>query len=107
ANGMDVTAEGNVAAAIDAAFSNTHPGPARLLKTGPAIFAEEVAQAMRSDVETLSFVSSAMVALLLLWRFRSLWVLAAIAVPVVLSAAAAALAVQLAFGFVHGVALGF
>ncbi len=107
ANGMDVTAEGDVAAAIDRAFSNTRPGPAQLLKTGPAIFAEEVARAMRSDVETLSFVSSAMVALLLLWRFRSLWVLAAIAVPVVLSAAVAALAVQLVFGFVHGVALGF
>ena len=43
----------------------------------------------------------------MLWRFRSPWVIAAIAVPVVLSIAAAALAVQVAFGFVHGVTLGF
>ena len=47
------------------------------------------------------------VAALLLWRFRSPWVLGVIAVPVVLGIAAAALVVQIAFGFVHGVAVGF
>ena len=62
---------------------------------------------MRGDVETLSIASTILVAALLLWRFRSPWVLGVIAVPVVLGIAAAALVVQIAFGFVHGVAVGF
>src|SRR6185437_11364979 len=39
--------------------------------------------------------------------FRSGWVIAAIAIPILLGLAAATLVVQLVFGFVHGVALGF
>ena len=70
-------------------------------------FAREAAHAMRRDVETLSIASTILVAALLLWRFRSPWVLGVIAVPVTLGVAAGALVVQLAFGFVHGVALGF
>ena len=45
--------------------------------------------------------------LLLWWRFRRPLVIAAIATPILLSIAAAALAVQLGYGAVHGVALGF
>ncbi len=107
AAGMDVTAQDDTVAAIDAAFAAAKPGGARLLMSGPPVFAREAAHAIRGDVRLLSIVSTILIALLLLWRFRSPWVLAVIAVPVLLSIAAAALAVQLAFGFVHGVALGF
>src|SRR4029079_16594930 len=61
----------------------------------------------RGDVERIALLSTALVALLLWWRFRSALVLAAIAVPVVVSVAAAALVVQLGYGALHGVALGF
>ncbi len=107
ATGMDISAQDRVAATLAATFASTNPGGAQLLLSGPAIFAHDAAHAMRGDVETLSIFSSVLVAALLLWRFRSPWVIAAIGVPVVLSIAAAVLAVQLAFGFVHGIALGF
>ena len=107
AGGLDIAGQDAVDAAVRQAFAKAEPGSARLVAAGPAVFAREAAHAMRSDVERLSIASTILVAALLLWRFRSPWVLGVIAVPVVLGIAVAALVVQLAFGFVHGVALGF
>jgi len=107
AGGMDVPAQEIATAAIARAFAGASPGDARLLVAGPAVFARDAARAIRGDVHRISIVSTVLVALLLWWRFRSPLVLAAIAVPVVLSVAAAALVVQAVFGSVHGVALGF
>lgn len=115
AGGMDVPAQEAATAAIDQAFRAADPGPAqglasspaRLLVAGPAIFARDAARAIKGDVERLSIISTLLVAALLWWRFRSPLVIAAIAAPVTASVAIAAAAVQLAFGTVHGVALGF
>jgi predicted exporter len=107
AGGMDIAGQDAVYAAIRQAFAGAEPGNARLLTAGPAVFAREAAHDMRGDVETLSIASTILVAALLLWRFRSPWVLGVIAVPVVLGIAVAAFVVQIAFGFVHGVAVGF
>ena len=107
AAGLDIGAQERADAAIEAAFAASNPGAARLLLSGPAVFAREAASGIRSDVQRLSVVSGVLVLALLLWRFRSLSVLAAIAVPVVLSTAMAALVTALVFGFVHGIALGF
>jgi predicted exporter len=107
AGGMDIGAQEQAGVAIRSAFAAANPGAARLVMSGPAVFAQAAAHAIRSDVEFLSVVSALLLVALLLWRFRSPWVIAAIAVPVMLSIAAAALAVQLTFGFVHGIALGF
>jgi predicted exporter len=107
AGGMDIAGQDAVYVAIRQAFADAKLGNARLLTAGPAVFAREAAHDMRGDVETLSIASTILVAALLLWRFRSPWVLGVIAVPVVLGIAVAAFVVQIAFGFVHGVAVGF
>ncbi len=107
AGGMDVPAQEAATAAIDRAFREARPGTARLVVTGPAVFARDAARAIRGDVERIALVSTVLVAGLLWWRFRSPLVAAAIGVPVVLSVAAAAAVVQAGFGAVHGVALGF
>ena len=107
AGGMDVPAQEAASAAIETAFRAANPGPARLLVAGPAIFARDAARAIKGDVERISILSTLLVAALLWWRFRSPLVIAAIAAPVVASVAAAVAAVQLGFGAVHGVALGF
>lgn len=105
--GLDIDAEAEAGAAIDHAFSAADPGTARLLATGTALFSRDAARSIRHDIDLLSIASSVVVASLLFWRFRSVWVIAVIAIPVLLGMAAAALAVQLVFGFVHGIALGF
>lgn len=111
AAGMDIGAQDAADAVIQAAFAAASPAAspslARLLESGPAVFAREAAAGIRADVRLLTIVSGILVLALLWWRFRSPAVLAAIAVPVLLSVAVAALAVQAAFGSVHGIALGF
>ncbi len=107
APGLDIGAQETADSAIQAAFAASKPGSARLLVSGPAVFARETAASIRSDVRLLSIVSGVLVVALLLWRFRSLSVLLAIAVPIVFSTAMAALVTSLVFGFVHGIALGF
>ena len=112
ASGLDFAAEGKALAVVQAAFQAARaavPGAhsARLQVSGPAVFAYDAAAAIKGDVRLLSTVSSLLVAGLLFWRFRSLWVVAVIAVPLLIGAAAGALAVQMAFGFVHGITLGF
>ena len=107
AAGMDIGAQDKADATIRAAFAAAHPGGARLLASGPAVFARKAAAGIRSDVRLCSIASGVLVTALLLWRFRSLAVLAAIAVPLLLSIAAAALVTASVFGYLHGVALGF
>ena len=108
AGGMDIPAQEAVAAAIDAAWAAAAPPPgAHLVAAGPAVFARDAAHAIRRDVELLSVASAVLVLGLLVWRFRSPLVIAAVGVVLLLSTAAAVLVVQTTFGFVHGVALGF
>ena len=107
AGAMDIPAQQAATQAIRQAFAAARPGPARLLLAGPAIFAQDAAHAIRTDVERISILSTLLVLALLWWRFRNPIVLAAIAAPVVASVAIAALAVQALFGTVHGIAIGF
>ena len=107
ANGLDLAEQDDAGAAIATAFQAADPKAARLLVSGPAVFARQAAEAIRSDVRLLSIVSTLLVAALLIWRFRSPLVLAVIAVPLLLGVSLAALAVQLIFGFVQGIAFAF
>ncbi len=107
ASGMDVDAQEAVDAAIRQAFAAAEPQNARLLAAGPAVFARAAADAMRADVMLLSIASTVLLSTLLLWRFRSVAILFVVAIPVVLGIAVAAVVVQLGFGFVHGITIGF
>jgi predicted exporter len=104
---MNVEAQEAVSAAMQQAFAAADPQGARLLVAGPAVFARAAAQAMRADVMLLSIASTMLLAALLLWRFRSVWMLLVVAIPVTLGIAAGALVVQAIFGFVHGITIGF
>ncbi|WGF86687.1 MMPL family transporter [Marinivivus vitaminiproducens] len=106
-SGVDIEAQTEAIGALRTAFERSAPGGARLLLSGPPVFSSESARTIQADVERLTLASSLLVAGLLVWRFRSLWALAAIAVVLILSVAVATLAVQMAFGFVHGIAFGF
>jgi predicted exporter len=104
---VDLEGQERIDLAIRQAFTAAEPGGARLVASGPAVFARDAAVAMRGDVTLLSILSSVLLAGLLLWRFRSAWIVLVVGIPVMLGIAAAALIVQILFGFVHGVAIGF
>nr|WP_302479717.1 MMPL family transporter [Roseicella sp. DB1501] len=108
AGGMDAAAQGAAIAAFRAAFAAAHPGPARLLLSGPGVFASEAAVAIRGDVELISLASGLLLAGFLWWRFRSLWLLGLVAVPLgAATIAGFAVAALASGGPPHGISFGF
>ncbi|HYI82160.1 MAG TPA: MMPL family transporter, partial [Acetobacteraceae bacterium] len=105
--GLDAEAQREAVAAFRGAFDLSEPGGARLLLSGPGVFAAEAASAIRADVRMMTLLSCALLAAFLLWRTRSLLPLLAAAVPLGAGMLAGVAAVVLCFGSVHAIALGF
>ena len=105
--GLDAEAQREAVAAFRRAFDMSEPGEARLLLSGPGVFAAEAAAAIRADVRMMTLLSCALLAAFLVWRTRSLLPLVAAAVPLGAGMLAGVAAVALAFGNVHAIALGF
>ena len=80
---------------------------ARLVETGPPVFAVQTRARMIRDVSRLSLIASLLVAAILLYAYRSPRVLVLALLPVLSGVAAGIASVSLAFGFVHGITLGF
>ena len=83
------------------------PAPARLVMSGPGVFAVQARQNIKSQVTRLSIISSVLIIALLLLVYRSVPALLLGLVPVVSGALAGIAAVALGFGVVQGVTLGF
>ncbi|AQU87859.1 hypothetical protein B0W47_10650 [Komagataeibacter nataicola] len=107
ANGMDLYAQKQVQAAISAAYAAAAQPGMHLLMSGPAVFALKASHAMQADVEFLSTASMLLVTAVLIWRFRSPWVLAAMGIAFALSLSVAMVVVRVLFGYVHGISFGF
>ena len=80
---------------------------ARIVVTGPPVFAVQIRARMKADVERLSAVAIALVTLTLLFAYRSPRMLLLAMLPVFSGVVAGIACVGLAFGFVHGITLGF
>ncbi len=78
-----------------------------LMMTGPGVFAVNARETIRSEIQRLSLIGSALIITMLLLIYRSFAALALGLAPVVTGALAGILAVSLAFGEVHGITLGF
>ncbi|WP_137127147.1 MMPL family transporter [Roseomonas sp. HF4] len=108
AAGLDTDAQAEAVAAFHAAFAAAAPPPgARLLLSGPGVFAAEAAATVQADVRLVSILSLLLVGAFLLWRYRSPVMLAVVAVALAAGALAGTLVVAAVFGHVHGAALGF
>ena len=108
ASGLDLDAQAAAVAAFRDAFDAANPAQgARLLVSGPGVFSTAAAAAVRADVQMISLLSGLLIAAFLWWRYRSLLMLAAVAVPLAAGTLAGTLAVALAFGTVNGAAFGF
>ena len=106
--GLDAEAQEAAMAAFRAAFAAANPAPgARLLLSGPGVFAAEAAAGIKADVALVSLASALLLALFLYWRFRSFLVLGLVAVPLGASVVAGWGAALLFSGSVHAIAFGF
>ncbi|HEY1503257.1 MAG TPA: MMPL family transporter [Stellaceae bacterium] len=112
AAGFDIDAEDRALARIHAAFDDARrevpdASPARLAETGPVVFAVGTRDTTVNDAKRLSILATAIIAGLLAFAYRSPLVLLLGLLPVASGALAAIAGVSLAFGFVHGITLGF
>ena len=80
---------------------------ARLIESGPPVFAVRTRIRMKHDVQLLSAIATVLVAVILLLAYRSARVLVLALLPVLSGIISGIAAVSLGFGFVHGITLGF
>jgi predicted exporter len=112
--GSDLDAQERAMQAIRAAFSTARQASsaptvraARLVLTGPPVFAVTARTTIKHEAVRLSIVSTLLIVTLLLAVYRSLPVLLLGLLPVTSGALAGIAAVALGFGVVHGITLGF
>lgn len=79
----------------------------KLLLSGPAVFAVEARETIRSELALLSTLAVASLALFLLVVYRSPLLLLLTAVPLATGVLTAIACVRLAFGSIHGITLAF
>ncbi len=112
APGFDIDAQARAVALINddfAAARSAVPGAGmtRLRASGPGVFAIHIRDTTKRDVTWLSLLASLGAISLLGFTYRSPVVLLLGILPVVSGALVAVAAVSLAFGYVHGITLGF
>jgi predicted exporter len=112
APGFDIPSQEVALARIQNLYAAAQSGtegaaPARLLLTGPAVFAVHTKTQIEEDVSRLSLIATFLVSAILLLTYRSPRILVLALVPVASGAIAGIAAVSLGFGFVHGITLGF
>jgi predicted exporter len=115
AAGFDIDAQEQAINRIDAIFAAARfatvpladAAGARLIETGPPVFAVTIRAHMTADVQRLSTLATLLVATVLLFAYRSARMLVLALLPVLSGVIAGIASVGLAFGFVHGITLGF
>ena len=108
APGFDLDAQEQAIATARTAFSELGRGhSARLVMSGPGVFAVASRASVKADASRLSTIALALVATMLLAVYRSPRLLVFILLPVVTGAAVGGAAVALGFGTIHGITLGF
>lgn len=112
APGFDIDAQEAALGAVDAAFATARQAmagaaSARLVRTGPPVFAVMTRAQIKGDAERLSLLATMLVVAVLLIAYRSARVLVLALLPVASGALTGVAAVAAWFGFVHGITLGF
>lgn len=111
AAGFDIDAQERAQAIIRSAFANAvseqSAAGARLLMTGPGMFAVQSRDSIKRDAARYSLLATMLVGVIMLLVYRRPRVLFLTMLPVASGALAGIAAVSLGFGAVHGVTLGF
>ncbi|MDP9132610.1 MAG: MMPL family transporter, partial [Nitrospirota bacterium] len=108
APGFDLDRQGQAVHTIRTAFTFSGlPESSRLLMSGPGVFAVESRATIQRDSWRLSLVAGVIVTALLFSVYRTWSPLVLSLLPVLTGLLVGVAAVQLVFGFVHGITLGF
>lgn len=108
--GFDADAQESIHHTIRAAFgavTNAGGSSARLIMSGPSVFAVEIQRTIEAEVWWLSTIAGILVVLFLFVSYRSLTLVLLSLIPISSGIVAGMIAVNGWFGFVHGITLGF
>lgn len=108
--GSDIDAQKQAMQAIQQAFAKTQLNginDAKLLLTGPGVFSVLARDTIKSQVRMIFILSTVLIALLLLWVYRSFSALLLGFLPVATGILAGIASVSVVYGVVHGITLGF
>jgi predicted exporter len=89
------------------AGTSTGAAPIQLVMTGPSVIAVEMRQTIQDDVWRLSLCATLLVTTFLFVSYGSISILALSLLPLTSAILAGIAAVDLAFGFIHGMTLAF
>ncbi|MEJ7668279.1 MAG: MMPL family transporter [Casimicrobiaceae bacterium] len=108
AAGSDLEGQQVAVAALSGAFAEAGRGTtAQMRFSSPGALALESRKLIAADAARLSTISIVLILGILLWMYRSLPIVCLCVVPAVTGLLAGIAAVNLAFGSVHGITLGF
>ncbi|HEX6690714.1 MAG TPA: MMPL family transporter, partial [Burkholderiales bacterium] len=107
APGYDIDAQERALSQIRGAFTQAGAGEAKLLLSGPGVFAVITRATVRGEAARLSLIATALIAAILLAVYRSPRLLVLGLLPIASGAVAGIAAVSLGFGAVHGITLAF
>jgi predicted exporter len=112
AAGFDMDSQEELQGEIREAFRRvtealTGPAPVHLVMTGPSVIAVEMRQTIQDDVWRLSLYATLLVTTFLFVSYGSVSILALTLLPLTSAIVAGIAAVDLAFGFIHGMTLAF
>jgi predicted exporter len=108
APGFDAAAQQQAISAIHTAFAEADAAPGtRLLLTGSPVFADNARTTIRASLRTLSITAALLVSVILLFVYRSFYLLLLGGLPIVSGLVAGSLATAWLFGNLHGITLVF
>lgn len=109
AAGFDAEAQAAIQQHIQSVFQQLRkdPSSARLLMSGPGVFAVEIQQTIEQEIRWLSVTASLLVVVFLCVTYRSVTLMVLSLIPLTSGILAGLVAVNSWFGFVHGITLGF
>ncbi len=108
APGSDLAGQGDALTRLKDAFAATRgAGNAQLRFSSPGAMAVESKALIAADVRRLSLISTVLILAILVWVYRSLPVVLLCALPALCGLLLGVVAVNLWFGSVHAIALGF
>ncbi|MBH0193141.1 MAG: MMPL family transporter, partial [Nitrospira sp.] len=109
-SGFDADAQESIHQAIRAQFheaASSRRASARLVLSGPGVFAVEIQRTIEAEAWRLSTVAATLVLLFLLVSYRSPRLVLLSLIPISSGIIAGMIAVHWWFGFVHGITVGF
>ena len=109
-SGFDADAQESIHQTIQARFheaAQSNGASARLVLSGPGVFAVEIQRTIETEAWRLSTVAASLVLVFLLFSYRSPRLVLLTLIPISSGIVAGMIAVHWWFGFVHGITVGF